>query len=225
MKRPLDRFGDVPLEDLERMTDEVAEFIVALPDRWRHPVVLAFRHTLDAGIRYGYLTRNPAKLAGPNPEPAPRAIRVYTPEELERLCAELDKLGSAVVRFAASTGLRPAEWAATERRDVDRKRRVLTVRGTKTLRSRREVALTSEALAALDSVTPRMTRPTSSRRSVGGRSTSRTSADVTGETRSKAHRFLGQRASTTYVRRSSPTHSHEGSPCSRRLGSPEPRRG
>jgi hypothetical protein len=44
------------------MTDEVADFIAQLPDRWRHPVVLAFRQTLDAGIRYGYLTANPAKL-------------------------------------------------------------------------------------------------------------------------------------------------------------------
>jgi hypothetical protein len=52
------------------MTDEVADFIAQLPDRWRHSVVLAFRQTLDAGIRYGYLTANPAKLAGPNPQPA-----------------------------------------------------------------------------------------------------------------------------------------------------------
>jgi integrase len=159
MKRPLDRFGEVRLVDLEQMTDEVADFIVTLPARWRHPVVLAFRQTLDAGIRYGYLTANPAKLAGANPQPAPRAIRVYTLDELQRLCAELDKLGSAVVRFAAATGLRPAEWAAMERRDVDSKRRVLTVRGTKTLRSRREVPLTSEALAALDSATPRLDSP------------------------------------------------------------------
>jgi integrase len=159
MKRPLDRFGDVPLVDLERMTDEVAEFIVALPDRWRHPVALAFRQTLDAGIRYGYLAANPAKLAGPNPQPAPRAIRVYTPAELTCMCMELDKLGAAVVRFAAATGLRPAEWASVERRDVDRKRRVLSVRGTKTLRSRREVPLTSDAVAALDSVTPRLDSP------------------------------------------------------------------
>ena len=159
MKRPLDKFGDVPLADLERMTDEVADFISQLPDRWRHPVVLAFRQTLDAGIRYGYITTNPAKLAGPNPQPPPRAIRVYTPAELKSICAELDKLGSAVVRFAAATGLRPAEWATIERRDVDRKRRVLTVRGTKTFRSRREVPLTTEALGALDDVTPRLDSP------------------------------------------------------------------
>ncbi len=159
MRRPLDKFGDVALVDLERMTDEVADFVAGLPERWRHPVVLAFRQTLDAGIRYGYVTSNPAKLAGPNPQPTPRPIRVYTPTELKCICAELDELGSAVVQFAAATGLRPAEWAGVERRDVDRKRRVLTVRGTKTLRSRREVPLTSEALAALDSVSRRLDSP------------------------------------------------------------------
>jgi hypothetical protein len=32
MKRPLDRFGDVVLADLEHMTDDVAEFIAGMPD-------------------------------------------------------------------------------------------------------------------------------------------------------------------------------------------------
>jgi integrase len=159
LKRPLDKFGDVPLVELERMTDEVADFIAQLPDRWRHPVVLAFRQTLDAGIRYGYLTTNPVKLAGPNPQPSPRAIRIYTLDELSRICEELDTQGAAVVRFAAETGLRPSEWASLERRDVDRTRRVATVRGTKTHRSRREVPLTTAALAALDAPIPRLDSP------------------------------------------------------------------
>jgi integrase len=87
--------------------------------------------------------------------PAPRDIRVYTPEELKALVAELDVLEGAAVRFAAATGLRPAEWASVERRDVDKNRRVVFVRGTKTARSRREVPLTAAALAALDDVPPR----------------------------------------------------------------------
>jgi integrase len=60
------------------------------------------------------------------------------------------------VRFAAATGLRPAEWASIERRDVDKSRRLVFVRGTKTARSRREVPLTGAALAALDDVPPRI---------------------------------------------------------------------
>ena len=80
----------------------------------------AFRQTCEAGVRYGYMTRNPAKLAGKNPQPRPRAVRVYTADELEAICEELDTRGAAAITFAAATGLRPAEWANVERRDVDR---------------------------------------------------------------------------------------------------------
>jgi integrase len=150
LRRPLDAYGDVPLADLERMTDELAGFAAKLPERFRYSVMSALRQACEAGVRYGYMTRNPAKLAGPNPQPNPRAVRVYTPDEIDRIAAELDKRGTAAIRFAAATGLRPAEWASVEHRDVDRTRRVVDVRGTKTHRSRREVPLTSAALAALD---------------------------------------------------------------------------
>lgn len=45
-------------------------------------------------------------------------------------------------------------WASLERRDVDRRTRVVTVRGTKTAKSRREVPLSARALAALDRLPP-----------------------------------------------------------------------
>lgn len=159
LQRPLKRFGDVPLADLEGMADDVAQFVAALPARYRHPVVLAFRQAVEAGVRYGYLTSNPVKAAGPNPAPPPRPVRIYTKAELDAVVKELDKRGAAAVRFAAATGLRPAEWANLERRDVNRKGRTVTVRGTKTIRSRREVPLTGEALAALDGVPPRLDSP------------------------------------------------------------------
>jgi integrase len=85
--------------------------------------------------------------------PSPRAVRVFGADELKKITDELDMRGSAAVRFAAATGLRPAEWATLERRDVDRARRVVNVLGTKTQRSRREVPLTAAALEALDSLT------------------------------------------------------------------------
>src|SRR5262249_33407808 len=91
MTRPLEEFGDTPLRDLERMTDEVAGFAAALPERFRHAVMSAFRQTLDAGVRYGYLGANSAKLAGRNPQTPPRAIRVFTPDELKALREELDE--------------------------------------------------------------------------------------------------------------------------------------
>jgi len=46
-----------------------------------------------------------------------------------------------------------------ERRDVDRARRILTVRGTKTKRSFREVPLTAGARRALDSLVARLDSP------------------------------------------------------------------
>ena len=141
------------------MTDEVAAFAAGLPERYRYSVMSALRQTVEVGIRYGYLSRNPAKLAGKNPQPKPRGIRVFTAAELDKITVELDVRGAAAVRFAAATGLRPAEWARVERRDLDRTRRLLTVRGTKTQHSRREVPLTTAALEAIDSLPARLDSP------------------------------------------------------------------
>lgn len=159
LQRPLRSFKEVPLSEVEGMADELAGFAAGLPDRYRHAVVLALRQTLEAGVRYGYLTKNPAKLMGPNPAPAPRPVRPFSSDELGRITGELDGRGAAAIRFAAATGLRPSEWANLERRDVDRGRRILTVRGTKTRGSRREVPLTTAALVALDQLPPRLDSP------------------------------------------------------------------
>lgn len=71
--------------------------------------------------------------------------------------------------FAAATGLRPEEWQALERRDIDRRTGVLNVRRTvssgevvelgKTARSRRQVPLSPRALAALDATPARLDTP------------------------------------------------------------------
>lgn len=105
MKAPLETFGRTPLSELERMTDEIAGFAAKLPERYRYSVVSAFRQTCEAGVRYGYMTRNPAKLAGKNPQPPPRSVRVYTVDELKAITAELGTLEAAAVTFAAATGL------------------------------------------------------------------------------------------------------------------------
>ena len=159
MKRPLDDFGDTTLVDLERMTDEIAGFAASLPERFRYSVMAAFRQTCAAGVRYGYLTQNPAKLSGKNPAPPPRSVRVFSRDELKALCGEFDLRGAAAITFAAATGLRPSEWAHVVRRDIDRGRRILTVRGRKTKRSFREVPLTVGALRALDSLVARLDSP------------------------------------------------------------------
>ena len=68
-------FGDVPLRDLERMSGEVAGWQTTLPERSRYGIVGALRQALGAAARWGYITTNPAVLAGRNRQPAPRPVR------------------------------------------------------------------------------------------------------------------------------------------------------
>jgi integrase len=162
-------FGDERLADLELMSDEIAGWRAKLPPRAGHGIAQALRQVLDAGVRWGHMTRNPAKLAGANPTPPPRAIRVYTRGEVDEIAANLSAPYRPLPGFAAATGLRPEEWQALERRDVDRRAGVLHVRRTvssgeivelaKTSASRRQVPLTPRALAALDELPARLSTP------------------------------------------------------------------
>jgi integrase len=162
-------FGDVPLRDLERMSGEIATWQARLPERSRYGVVQALRQTLGAAVRWGYMQRNPATLAGRNRQPAPRAVRVFTRTELDAIGAELSPAYAMLPLFAAATGLRPEEWQALERRDVDRRGRALNVLRTvsdgevvelgKTSGARRQVPLSRRALATLDAIPPRLDSP------------------------------------------------------------------
>jgi integrase len=162
-------FGDVPLRDLERMSGEIAAWQAKLPERSRYGLVQALRQTLQAAVRWGHMGTNPAKLAGRNRQPSPRPVRAFTPEELVAISAELSPVYRPLPAFAATTGLRPEEWTALERRDIDRAGAVLTVARTvsggevvelgKTARSRRQVPLSARALTALDELPPRLDTP------------------------------------------------------------------
>ena len=126
---PSRAFGDVPLRDLERMSGEIAAWRARLPERSRYGLMGALRQTLDAGVRWGYMAANPAKLAGRN-RSRPRGRCAPTASEIDAIAAELAPGYRPLPVFAAATGLRPEEWAALERRDIDRQRRVLTVHRT-----------------------------------------------------------------------------------------------
>jgi integrase len=76
------------------------------------------------------MSRNPAKLAGRNRKPAPRPVRAFSLAEVDAIAAELSPLYSPLPVFVAATGLRPEEWQALERRDLDRRAGVLSVRRT-----------------------------------------------------------------------------------------------
>jgi integrase len=154
--RPRADFGSVNLADLERMADVIADWRLGLPDRYRYAVTSAFRQVLAAGVRWSLLGANPAAAAGANPTPPPRAVRAFSREELDALEAELPPAYASLVTLGAAIGARPAELAGLERADVDRGRRLLTVRGTKTRGSVRQVPLSARALAALDRIPARL---------------------------------------------------------------------
>lgn len=104
-----------------------ASWRATLPERSRYAMTSALRQTLAAADRWGYMTTNPAKLAGRNPQPPPRAVRAFTRAEVEAIAAELAPAYRPLRVFAAATGLRPEERQALERRDVDRQERQLNL--------------------------------------------------------------------------------------------------
>jgi integrase len=83
-------------------------------------IMQTLRHCLEAGVRWGDMDRNPAKRAGPNPPPPTRGVQTFTLEEIGKVAIELGRVYGPMIRFAAATGMRPEEWAALERQDVDR---------------------------------------------------------------------------------------------------------
>jgi integrase len=159
LQRPLSIYGAVALAELEGMAGDLADFRSTLPPRYAHHVMRSLRQVFAAAVRYGYMRTNPAVDAGENPLPPPREIRIYTLAELDTLDAELGASYGPLVPLGAATGLRPQELASLERRDVDRTGRLLTVRGTKTAGSRRQVPLTGRALAALERIPARLASP------------------------------------------------------------------
>lgn len=112
-------FGAVLLRDLEDMSGELATWQAKLPERSRYGIVQALRQALEAAVRWGYMCRNPAKLAGRNRQPSPRTVRAFTRDELAAIALELSPRYQPLPEFAAATGLRPEEWRALERRDID----------------------------------------------------------------------------------------------------------
>lgn len=162
-------YGDVPLSELEGMSGELQGWRAKLPAGSRYAVMQALRQCLGAAVRWGYIGRNPAALAGRNPQPPPRSIRAFSPAELDAIAAELSPRYAALPAFAVATGLRPEEWQVLERGDIDRSGRVVNVRRTvssgevvelaKTNKSRRQVPLSKRALAALDALPPRLDTP------------------------------------------------------------------
>jgi integrase len=162
-------YRDERLSALESMSGELADWRKKLPERTRYGIVSALRQTLGAAVRWHYIAENPAKAAGKNPQPPPRAVRPFTFAELTAISVELAPQYEPLPDFAAATGLRPEEWMALERKHIDRRASAVNVTQTfsegevielgKTTRSRRQVPLSRRALAALDRLPARLDTP------------------------------------------------------------------
>lgn len=157
---------DVRLDRIQ--PHEIGAWRKRLPARSAHGIHKALRQALHYAVRAKLLDENPAALVA-NPEPKRAEVPTFSLAELDAVAAELDPRYRALPVFAGLTGLRPCEWIALERRDVDRVAGVVTVRkeyvdGTvkpygKTSRSRRAVPLPARAAEALAAHAPRLDTP------------------------------------------------------------------
>ena len=99
-----------------------------LPERSAWAITKALRQVLAYAVRVKLLDESPAGLV-PNPEPKRREVPAFASlDELEAVGAELSPQFRTLPLFVALTGLRPEEWLALERGDVDRPNGVVHVR-------------------------------------------------------------------------------------------------
>lgn len=108
---------------------EIGAWRNRLPARSAFGIVKALRQALHYAVRAKLIDENPASQVA-NPEPKRSEVPTFTIDELEALADELPAAQRAIPIFAALTGLRPCEWSALERRDVDRKAGTVTIRRT-----------------------------------------------------------------------------------------------
>jgi integrase len=159
-------WSDLPVERLSAV--EIGRWRKQLPARSAHGIHKSLRQVLHYGVRTKLLLDNAAAMIS-NPVPKRAPVATFDLDELDLIGAELPKEYRAVPVFAALTGLRPCEWMALDRRDVDQKAGVVSVRKTivdgrlkpygKTSRSVRTVPLPERAALALKAATTRIDSP------------------------------------------------------------------
>jgi integrase len=151
-------FGSTPLTELDAR--EIAAWRMTLPAGHRFEATQALRQTLARAVEWGLIDANPAKTGVDNPQPPRREMHPFESDQLEALAAELGPRYGPMILFAAATGLRPGEWIALERRDIDRNERLVHVcrafrvnrlKPTKT-NTARTVPLQQTAMEALDAL-------------------------------------------------------------------------
>jgi integrase len=166
LQHAVDAFGSTRIDRLS--VSEIGAWRKQLPAGSAHYIHRAFRQVLRYGVRCGYIVENPAAVV-PNPAPRRGEMKIFSWNELELVSTELRLPYRAIPIVAAGTGLRPEEWIALERRDLDRQHRVISVQRVyangrvseypKTDRSRRRVPLRKRVFEALDAMPSRLETP------------------------------------------------------------------
>jgi hypothetical protein len=151
-------FGERRIGELT--SQEIAGWRMTLAPGFRFEATQALRQVLHRAVAWGMIDVNPAKVGVDNPVPRRKEQSPFESwAELEALADAIGPRYGPMIIFAAATGLRPAEWIALEKRDVDRDGRVVYVRRSftkgdlkrpKTETSMRAVPLQARALAALE---------------------------------------------------------------------------
>lgn len=139
---------------------ELAAFRLKLSAGSRHSAFRTVKQVLDQARKWGWIAASPAADVR-NPAGKPQPFGIFADWEwVERLETQMPTIYRGLPTFLVGTGLRPEEWLALERRDVDRAGRVVSVERTfsdwrvtpftKTDGSRRQVPLRQRVLEALD---------------------------------------------------------------------------
>lgn len=153
-------FGERTIGELT--SQEIAEWRMQISPGYRFEATQALRQVLHRAVAWGMIEVNPAKVGVDNPVRRRKEQHPFESwAELEAVAAAIGRRYGPMILFAAATGLRPAEWIALEKRDVDREERVVYVRRSftrrelkvpKTEASIRAVPLQARALDALDRI-------------------------------------------------------------------------
>lgn len=213
LAKPVAMFGDYRLTELR--PDEIAAWRMTIPAGYRFEATQALRQVLARAVVWGMLDANPAKQGVDNPQRRRTEKRPFESwDELEAVAARLGPRHGPMVIFAAATGLRPGEWIALERRDIDRDARVAYVRRaftkgrlkcTKTEASVRPCRCRRSHSLHSSDCRPIRRRRSSSRPSAAGISTCTTFAPATGDppsSRPESSRSGASTISATPSRRS-----------------------
>ncbi len=127
LRKAVKAFGTRRLPQLR--SQEIAAWRMTIPPGHRFEATQALRQVLARAVVWGMIDANPAKQGSiTRSDATPRSDRSTRGPSLAAVAAKLGPRHGPMVMFAAATALRPGEWIALERRDIDRDARVVYVR-------------------------------------------------------------------------------------------------